>query len=577
MPKKRVLVLGAGLAGLRTALALVLRGYEVILIERAPMAGGCTSSWIDHRDPERGVIRKGQMQMNFNFYENLNLFAALIDDLSHWGTPEAAQPGWWRRGSSAYSDRLDGFHFFHEDGRRSHLSATPKSFMGRQFKKLPPPFSTLQMLWDFDGMPSMRDKLSTAKFFTLALVLSRQVTPPINDDWNFYGLCKSLGMSDEAIKAMQRICYSITNLSPADQVGPKFLHLFFQALMTLDPLGCRMMNDDCNPALVDKAVALLQKLGTDIRANCAVRDILVQDGRCRGVLVENYGAGYPTICGNCGLSFPAVGREMMCPACGSIRYTDRMCQPAGRREVIEADYVVSAIQPHQLAKIYADRDDHPLRYYDFFTALGEIQGAVLTVSRVFMDAKVTEGYNLTGLDRDYFSLNGAMDISHVMPKYRDASVFDTLSDDGRQTALMPVEVLKARLLADLGKIFPTMADAKVRKHLLAKIGPDVLYHRGVPRLNSRFLPKTGPKTPLADFFLAGDWVDEFELGKEAAVRSGVIAANAVLEAEGRSDLEPVLHSAVDPMVERVRNSWPARRIQRRYERIYRKQLPPHRG
>ncbi len=449
--------------------------------------------------------------------------------------------------------------------------------MGRQFKKLPAPYSTLQMLWDFDGMPSMGDKLSTAKFFALALVLSREAAPPINDDWNFYGLCKSLGMSDEAVKAMQRICYSITNLSPADQVGPKFLHLFFQALMTRDPLGLRMMNDDCNPALVDKAVALLRRLGTDIRVNCAVRDILVADGRCRGVLVEDYGAGCPTVCGNCGLSFPAAGSEMMCPACGKTQYVNRMGPPIGRREMIEADYVVSALQPHQLAKIYADRDDHPLRYYDFFTALGEMQGAVLTVSRVFMDAKVTEGYNLTGLDRDYFSLNGAMDISHVMPKYRDASVLDTLSDDGRQLALMPAEVLKARLLADLGKIFPTMAGAKVRKHLLAKIGPDVLYHRGVPRLNSRFLPKTGSKTPIANLFLAGDWVDEFELGKEAAVRSGVIAANAVLEADGRADLEPVLHSIVEPTVERVRNSFPARWIQRRYEKRYLKQLPPRRG
>jgi len=578
MRKKHVVVLGAGLAGLRTASVLIDRGYDVTVLERAPMAGGCTSSWTDHRDPEKGTLRRGQMQMNFNFYEDLNYFAWRELDAENLFRPEPSGNGdWWKRGNSAYSDRLDGFHFFDHNGRRSHLSATPKSLVGRVCKSLPAPLTALQILWDFDGLPSMKDKLSAAKFHTLALLFGRRAAPPVNDDWNFYGLMKHMGLSHEAILAYRRITYSITNLCDADQVGPKFMHLFYLAyLRDRDTLGCRMMNGDCNEALIDRVVDSLTRRGVKFRFNCAVKDFLTENDRCYGVYVEDSDHIERFVCKSCGLLQAISSASTLCTACGN-RLFGSFSTALPRMERIHADHVVSALQPHQLAKLYSAPDNHPLRNYPEFRVLGQMKGAQLTVSRIFMDEKVTEGYNLTGLDRDHFSFNGIMDLSHVFRKYRDRSVFDTLSDDGEVLEYYPIDQLKARVRADAERVFPDMAKAKVRKHLIARIGPDVLYHRPVTRLNSRFLPKT-PVTPIAGLYLAGDWVDEYELGKEAAVRSGVSAANAVLASDERSaELEPVLYPKAEPLVRFIQNNPVSEWIQRMYWRKYDKEKPPRRG
>lgn len=578
MTRKHVVVLGAGLAGLRTASVLIDRNYDVTVLERAPMAGGCTSSWTDHRDPGKGTLRRGQMQMNFNFYENLNYFASRELDMPDLWLPEpAGDGGWWARGSSAYSDRLDGFHFFDHNGRHSHLSATPKSLVGKVAKSLPAPLAALQILWDFDGLPSMRDKLSAAKFHALALLFGRQAVPPVNDDWNFYGLMKEMGLSHEAILAYRRITYSITNLCDADQVGPKFMHLFYLAyLRDRDTLGCRMMNDDCNDALIDPIVASLTRRGVKFRLNCAAKDFLLENDRCHGVIVEDHSLGEKAVCANCGLKQPVNRSNAMCNACGTygFRFSTR-ANPS--RERIDADHVVSSMQPHQLAKLYRGPDDHPLRKHPMFRALGQMKGAQLTVSRIYMDEKVTEGYNLTGLDRDHFSFNGIMDLSHVFGKFAGASVFDTLSDDGEVLEYYPIDDLKDRILGDAEKVFPGMRTASVRKHLIARIGADVLYHRPVTRLNTRFLPK-GPVTPVENLFLAGDWVDEYELGKEAAVRSGVSAANAVLETDGRdSQKEPVLYPQAEPLVRFIQNNPVSGWIQRMYWKRYHAEKPPRRG
>ena len=572
--KKRVVILGAGLAGLRSASVLIDHGYDVTVIERAPMAGGCTSSWVDNRDPEKNTLRKGQMQMNFPFYENLNYFA-----WRELNAPDLFQPGQpsigsWDKGNSAYSDRLDGFYFVDENGRRSHLSASPKSTMGKVLKALPAPLSTLQVFWDFDGIPTLRDKLSAVKFHRLAMIFGDKVAPPINDDWNFFGLMKHLGMSYEAIRAYRRITYSITNLSDADQVGPKFLHLFYLAyLRDKDVLGCRMMNDDCNPALIDPVVASLSKRGVKFLFESPVRDILIEKEKCVGVVIDDLTSGKSLICDNCGLSFKVTGPVAFCSVCGNNFAIDQTVP--SQKKTIEADYFISALQPHQLATIYRSRDDHPLRQYPFFRALGQFRGAELTISRIFMDAKVTDEYNLTGLDRDYFSMNGCMDLSHIMPKYREKSVFDTLSDDGEVLNYYPTETLKAKLREDLKKIFPTSQKARVKKHLLARLSPDVLYHRGVPRLNSRFLPHR-PNTPISNFFLAGDWVEDLELGKEAAVKSGISAANSILESDSLP-LEPILYPSIAPMVSWFQTNPVSRWVRSRYEKRFFSELPPKRG
>lgn len=575
--KKSVIVLGAGLAGLRAASVLNERGYYVIVIERSPMAGGCTSSWIDNRDSEKRSLRKGQMQMVFPFYENLFYFI-WKEHITHNNIPNCGKPpSWTKQQFSCFTEQLDGFYFADENGKRMHLTDAPQSAMGRLLKKFPAPLSALQILIDFDGFPSFRDKLSAIKFHALALLFGDKVTPPINDDFNFYGLCRSFGMTHDAIKAFRRITYSITNLSDADQVGPKFMHLFYLAyLRDKNILGCRMLSDDCNPALIDPIVASLTERGVKFRFNCNVRDILVENGNCIGIRIDDHNQNNRVICANCGLQFPINSEVVFCSICGYRDFKYKITY-FPQNKIISADYIISALQPHQLASLYKDKENHPLRMFPKFRALGQFKGAALTVSRIFLNQKVANKYNLTGLDRDYYSFNGAMDIGTIMRRYNHTSVFDTLSDDGEALAYYPVEVLKARILNDLRKTFPETRGAEVRQHLLAHIAPEVLYHRIFPRLDSRFLLHS-QRTPLDNFFLAGDWTDEYQIGMEAAIKSGVRAANCVLEADGRVDeTEPIFKPSVAPLTAWFQNNPVSRFIKNQYEKRYRKESPPRRG
>src|SRR3989338_2415019 len=103
--QRNVIVVGAGLSGLRAASILIDRGYGVTVIERSPMAGGCNSSWRDHRDPDGGTNRKGMMQMNFSFYENLNYFAwreMLASGLTS-APPAPPHGSWWHEQTPAFS------------------------------------------------------------------------------------------------------------------------------------------------------------------------------------------------------------------------------------------------------------------------------------------------------------------------------------------------------------------------------------------------------------------------------------------------------------------------------------------
>lgn len=581
MEKPSVIILGAGLAGLRSASVLADRGYKVTVLERAPMAGGCTSSWTDHRDPERSSIRKGQMQMNFPFYENLNYFCWRELTLPTLKSPITALPkSWVNLPNPAFTDRLNGFYLADEGGRRMHLTSQPRTYLGKALSLLPAPLSAMQILTDFEGFPTLRDRLSAIRFHALAILFGDKAIPPISDDWNFYGIMRHLGLTHEAIKTFRRITYSITNLADADQVGPKFLHLFYLAyLRDKNILGCRMMNDDCNPALIDRLVEALKSRGVIFRFNCHVRDILIEQQRAIGITVEDCGGYLDIVCDNCGLLYPPAKQFPLCPACGCATPEKNQLKNTAPPppELLTAQFIISAMQPHQLANLFRSPDNHPFRQFGQFRALGQFKGAALTVSRIFLDRKVTHEYNLTGLDRDFWSMNGCMDISNIMPRYAEASVFDTLSDDGEVLEFYPEKELKQRLVFDLKMLFPETKSAKVRKHLLARIFPAALYHRPFPRLNSRFLPHS-PLTPLANFFLAGDWTDEFELGMEAAVKSGTHAANAVLSADSQiALLEPIYRPTVAPLTSWLQNNFVSRWLKSRYQKRYESELAPRRS
>lgn len=564
--KKKIVILGGGMAGLTAALYLAERNFEVTILERAPFAGGLASSWPDERDPDKAEFQY-PMKMVFPFYANFHYLMKKIFIENGLPIP--------------LSKSFPGFYFHGQFGPKTEMTSEPKGLIGKLLKKLPAPLCAAQILWDFEDM-GILDKLSTIPFHLAAIIFGEKVAPPISDDYNFYGLLKRFWMTEKAIKSFRKTTYSITNLSDADQVGAKFFHLFYLSyLRDKNAMGCRMVTDNYSPALIEPFVKLLEERGVKILLNRHIDDIVVEDGRVKAIAVQNHERGIWLVCPNCGLKFLRSGSDAFCPKCGKSWEISNLFRLWPGLETIEGDYFISALQPHQFAKILKSEKSglppsHPLLEHPYFRALGQFKGAHLSFSRVYYGEKFTNGYNLTGLDRDYWILNGAMDISSIMPRYKNASVFDTLHDDGEVLEMYDEKTLKEETLNNLEMIFselPKTDKKKPIKHLLARIYPDVLYHRPHPRLHSRFLPET-QRTPVKNLFMAGDWTDEYQLGLEAAVKSGVKAANIILEKE-RRELAPIFKPSVAPGVRLIQKI--AAPLVKYLWRKYEKNKPPRRG
>ncbi|OGN04446.1 MAG: hypothetical protein A2746_01805 [Candidatus Yanofskybacteria bacterium RIFCSPHIGHO2_01_FULL_44_22] len=519
MQKKKVVILGGGLAGLSAATALSQsEEFEITVIERAPMAGGCTSSWRDHRDADKSEIQYPMHMIFPTLYVNFLHLLKFIALTRHVNLAANLTP------------KFDRFFFFNENNRKSSLALSPLT------KKLPAPLHGLKILWDFDGC-GFFDKISTLRFFLFCLRQGGKDIPPASDQYNFYGFCKKLGMTEEAVKAMARITYSITNLPPSEQVGPKFAKLFYEVILShSDALGYQMINDDYTPGLIAPWVIFLKNSGVRFMFEHEVAGIC-HNGKCKvsGITATNHneglrGEGLRFICTNCGLRFHNVTAKIHCPKCGLI--LGYIPPPHPSPKFLEADYVVSCLQPHQLAEIILADEHHPLRQFDYFRKLGKYKGASLTISRMWLDKKYTFEDNLTGLDRHYFSFNGIMDISNIMPRYAEQSVFDTLSDDGDALKMWSTETLKQKLIKDMRRVFPETLSAAVTKHLLAHIWPRVLYHKAAPEISSLYRPKS-QQSSVDNLVLAGDWISTLEIGMEGAVRSGLDAANILLRKEGQ--------------------------------------------
>ena len=515
MSKKRVVIVGGGLAGLSAATALSQsEKFEITVFERAPTAGGCTSSWRDHRDAGGDEIQYPMHMIFPTLYVN---FLYLLKFISLYGSVGL---------TANLTPKFDRFFFFDENGRKSSLALSPLA------KKLPAPFHGLKILWDFDSCGFL-DKISTLRFFLFCLRHGGKDLPPASDQYNFYGFCKKLGMTEEAVKAMARITYSITNLPPSEQVGPKFAKLFYEVILShSDALGYQMINDNYTPGLIAPWVIFLKNFGVKFLFNHEAVGI-GQNGKYRtsGISAIDHNCGPWFVCKNCGARFPNATPKISCPKCGLINGYFPPPQPSPK--FFEADYVISCLQPHQLAEIILADEYHPFRQFGYFRKLGKYKGASLTISRIWLDKKYTYEDNLTGLDRHYFPFNGIMDISNIMRRYAEQSVFDTLSDDGDNLKMWPAEALKNKLVQDMRRVFPETQKARVEKHLLAHIWPGVLYHKAAPEISSLYRPEN-QQSPVDNFILAGDWISKLEIGMEGAVLSGLNAANILSCKEGQS-------------------------------------------
>lgn len=519
--KKRVVIAGAGLSGLALALELAKTDkYEVIVVEKAPQAGGNTSSWTSFKDPENPGVVQYPMHMYFPFYLNLERImeeSETWDNLSQW---------------------ISKWEFVDNYDKRITFGNTNLS------EKLPAPLHALDIFLRLKGL-SLRDKLSFTKMFFAAMAFGEDDEPNFSDRYNFYGLAKKLGVSDKGVDFVDIFTYSITNLPDSWQNGRKFLQLFYLTILKdRNAMRYSLLTDDYSPGMIEPLVSTLKDLGVQFLFQNELLDIyLDSNDAVKEIRLRDHSLERERVCKNCGLLFNDSSHTIVCPKCG-INEKNLDFQYDYSPKFLATDIFVSALQPHQLIKVILKNSESPLLKHDYFRNLNYYRGSSLTVSRLWLKDKVESENVIWGQSRRISPSNGMMDISRLMPKYaQGGSVIDTLSDFDEYHKTLSDEDLKLYLQGGVKNIFPDMAD--VDKHIVAKIYPDALYHRPFPDMY-RFKPKS-QQTPINNFLIAGDWSGPYNLGMESAVVSGIKAANEIIQKDGYQ-IVPLLHSPPEKMV-----------------------------
>ncbi|MBA4379941.1 MAG: hypothetical protein C0393_04530, partial [Anaerolinea sp.] len=522
----QVLIIGAGLAGLSAGIQLAERGVDVTILERAPRAGGLTSSWRDYRaaDGDEDTVLQYPMHMFFHSFHNLfDLMqrAGCYDNLTDW---------------------LQYFLLTDSKGRRYRLEMDDWAS-----RHLPPPLHGLGMLCKL--RLSLWDMWSFVRFAIAAIYVGSNFnrglprTGLIEDETDLRGAMRRLRLTQRVIDFVETFVPSIYNLYDFRVSARRMMTVLYGILFKeRDDLHYKLLKDNYTTGMIDQLVAYFQAQGGQLWLNTEVQDIACDGERVTGLQVKR-SAGPPLTCTGCGNRYYATDR-VVCASCGletqvsGLRISESAKSygletdaptwnpSAGLRREHSgersgqalkpetADFYISAIQSHQLRHLIAP--DNPMRRMPLFKTLWAYKGAQLTIARLWFDRPLTAERVIYGTSRRRYIFNGAMDIGNIMPRYTGGgSVVDVLIDEGEIIASYSEEELRQAILKDLTAILPATRQAKVLRFLAAHIHPQVLYHREYPRLEHERL--SGCRTPLENFFLAGCWLGKIGIGMESAV------------------------------------------------------------
>lgn len=534
--KYDVVIVGAGLAGLTCGLYLQEAGLNVLILERAPQAGGLTSSWQVHEQGDadgknfvlqhlkaEDIVLQYPMHMIFR-----GKYPNLIDVYKHLGIlgTNLTEP---LKEFNIIDSRLVKHKFKMEDSI------------------LPAPFHAIKTVLRLKM--GIVDRLSFlfAGLFILYLGNSLNREEPATSFWDMVSmeaLLQRAWVTECARDFASSYVPSIYNLDSIEVNARRMAAITFGTLFSAKRgLWYQLVNDNYITGTVEPHVARFIAAGGTIKLNCEVRRIIHNATEVQKIFYQDFNTGTWIICPGCGCKQPVLD-EGFCRKCGQrwamrepSNITDPQIEvPAGEHlQEVTAKYYVAAVRGHQLLPIMSLKS--PLRAHPYFQRLGREQGACLSIARIFYDKKITDEKFITGTSRRAFTFNGCQDIGNIMPRYSKypGSVVDVLADRAESLQLLPVKEFIKSVTQDLTKVWPQAKDAQVKLALAAHIRPDVLYHKEVPRLpgeRNRLVD-----TPLQNLFACNCSLGLIGIGMESAYQAGKLAANRILQDQAK----PAVH------------------------------------
>ncbi|MBF2078534.1 MAG: 9,9'-di-cis-zeta-carotene desaturase [Synechococcales cyanobacterium T60_A2020_003] len=477
----RVAIVGAGLAGLATAVELVDAGHEVEIFESRPFVGGKVGSWVD---PDGNHIEMG-LHVFFGCYYNL---FALMEKV----------------GAINNLRLKDHIHTFVNRG--GELGSLDFRFItGAPFNGLKAFFTTSQL--------SLRDKAQNA----IALGISPLVRGLIDfdgamnsiralDDISFADWFRQHGGSNGSLKRMWNpIAYALGFIDTENISARCMLTIFQFFAAKTEASVLRMLEGSPHEYLHQPILDYLEKKGAKVHTRRGVRE----------VFYEGEGADLKVT----GLAI-AKGDEV---------------------ETITADTYVCACDVPGIQRLLPQ----DWRSIDFFDKIYKLEAVPVATVQLRFDGWVTELHSdqertqldhAAGIDNLLytpdadFSCFSDLALSSPGSYYREGegSLLQLVLTPGDPFIKESNEAIAQHTLKQVRDLFPSARDLNMTWYSVVKLAQS-LYREG-PGMDPY---RPSQKTPISNFFLAGSYTQQDYIDSmEGATISGKQAAAAILEPTG---------------------------------------------
>jgi zeta-carotene desaturase len=474
----RVAIVGAGLAGMTTAVDLVDAGHEVEIFESRPFVGGKVGSWVD---PDGNHVEMG-LHVFFGCY--YNLFALM-------------------KKVGAFDDLLLKEHVHTFINRGGETGSLDFRFpVGAPLHGLKAFFTTSQL--------TVQDKIQNA----IALGTSPIVRGLIDfdgamktirnlDKVSFADWFRSQGGNQNSLKRMWNpIAYALGFID-TENISARCMLTIFQFFATKTEASMmRMLAGSPSEYLHKPIVEYLESKGTKIYTRRRVREIQFEEGaetRVTGLVVAN---------GETEENITADAYVFACDVPG----IQKILPPAWRKwsefdNIYKLDTVpVATVQ---------------LRFDGWVTELED-------------EAKRKQLSHAVGIDNLLYSADADFscfaDLALTSPKdyYKEGqgSLLQLVLTPGDPFIKQSNEAIAQHVLKQVQDLFPSARELNMTWYSVVKLAQSL--YREAPGMDV-FRP--AQKTPIANFFLAGSYTQQDYIDSmEGATLSGHQAAKAILEA-----------------------------------------------
>lgn len=473
----KITIVGAGLAGMSTAIDLVDAGHEVEIFESRPFVGGKVSSWVDD---DGNHIEMG-LHVFFGCYYNLFELMGKVGAINNL--------------------RLkDHTHIFiNEGGRVGELDF--RFITGAPFNGLKAFFTTSQL--------SAVDKIANS----LALGTSPIVRGLVDfegamknirelDSISFADWFRSHGGNDGSLKKMwDPIAYALGFINTENISARCMLTIFQFFAAKTEASILRMLEGSPHEYLHKPIIKYLEDRGTKIYTRRRVKEILFEENKVTGLLISN------------GETEEIITADIYVCAC-DIPGIHRLI-PDEWRKYKEFDNIFK-LEAVPVATVQ-------LRFNGWVTELQD--------SHKRNQLEQAEGIDnlLYTCDAD-FSCFSDLALSSPADYYKEGqgSLLQLVLTPGDPFIKEKNETIANHVLEQVHKLFPSSKELKMTWFSVVKLAQSL--YKEAPGMDPY---RPNQKTPISNFFLAGSYTQQDYIDSmEGATISGKLAAKAILNKKG---------------------------------------------